>query len=578
MDNKDYRMMMQTVELTIKLPAESNLPNLMTKMTANENEKILKIGYDCFKMMETIEMKIKNDEIYERVKNESEIEKNKIKNEMKREIERQEIMNQIMKEMYDKEKNMMKTQIMELETKIIELRKNNEPEIDRIRGEIEDNIKRENEENKKRMENEKMRMEFEINNLRENILMKEEVIKKVTEFHEYMRKQNETKTSIQLGSEGEKLFENYANLAFRDYNGFKIENKSQQARKGDFHLYFDEFNVLVDSKNYETAVGKKEITKIERDLLENKTTKFAWLISLKTDVNSWNKCPIMYKWVLSEDGPKCIIIINNLCENKNPVDALRNICEITKELDKLTKKNDNLEENAEDLKELKYKLSLKVKSALEKISDLKRMITSISQTVKDMETDLIESLSMLTDELTKNDKEKENYMKEWWDNNICIDEENPDVKITSSTLWIKFRQTNKEFINEYEITSEIFKNFIKTIIPYEKYTERNKYGGSIELTGYMIKQQNVIQATTTITTTTMNDDREEEKEDNEDNKIIDYYKNTQIGVMEIASNFHMETYRVVSLLVKNKVIKKRNDARGYNEYKESAEYKSKISK
>jgi hypothetical protein len=180
-----------------------------------------------------------------------------------------------------------------------------------------------------------------------------------------------------------------------------------------------------------------------------------------------------------------------------------------------------------------------------------------------METDLMDSLSMLTDEITKTDKEKDDYMKEWWDNNMHIDSENPESKITSSAIWIKFRQTNKDFINDYEITPDIFKNFIKTIIPYEKYTEKNKYGGTIELTGYGINQQR--------------EHKETKKIDNED-RIIESYNNTRMGVMEIAKKFDIETYKVVSLLVKNKVIKTRGDARGYDIYKESSEYKSKIVK
>jgi hypothetical protein len=75
---------------------------------------------------------------------------------------------------------------------------------------------------------------------------------------------NVTKSSCALGDDGENIFE-YLSDTFKDFNGYKIENKSKQGHKGDFHLFFEEFNVLVDSKNYSGTVQKKEVNKIETD-------------------------------------------------------------------------------------------------------------------------------------------------------------------------------------------------------------------------------------------------------------------------------------------------------------------------
>ena len=68
---------------------------------------------------------------------------------------------------------------------------------------------------------------------------------------------------------------------------FKIENKAKQSHKGDFHLFFKDFNVLVDSKNYTTSISKKEIVKIESDLNTNSNMNFAWLVSLNSNILTW---------------------------------------------------------------------------------------------------------------------------------------------------------------------------------------------------------------------------------------------------------------------------------------------------
>jgi len=63
-----------------------------------------------------------------------------------------------------------------------------------------------------------------------------------------------------------------------------------------------------------------------------------------------------------------------------------------------------------------------------------------------------------------------------------------------------------------------------------------------------------------------------------DKKIIEDYNNTKNDITKIAKNNTVEIYQVVSLLVKYKIISKRNEARGYDKYKETEEYKQKLEK
>jgi hypothetical protein len=61
-----------------------------------------------------------------------------------------------------------------------------------------------------------------------------------------------------------------------------------------------------------------------------------------------------------------------------------------------------------------------------------------------------------------------------------------------------------------------------------------------------------------------------------DKEILDYYTATDHDIMKISKDKNVMVWQVVSVLVNNKIISKRTDARGYEIYKETEEYKSKI--
>ena len=61
-----------------------------------------------------------------------------------------------------------------------------------------------------------------------------------------------------------------------------------------------------------------------------------------------------------------------------------------------------------------------------------------------------------------------------------------------------------------------------------------------------------------------------------DNKILEEYNDQTNNIMTISSKNNIEVYKVVSLLIRYKIIEKRDNARGYDIYKTMEEYTSKI--
>jgi len=291
---------------------------------------------------------------------------------------------------------------------------------------------------------------------------------------------NTGKTSIAIGDDGEKIFENLAET-FRDFSGYKIENKAKQGHKGDFHLFFEDFNVLIDSKNYSGSVQKKEVIKIESDLMINDNMKFAWMVSLNSSICDYNRFPITSKWITTDAGVKCILFINNLLEHKEPTNILRQAWCICNEFNRMTKSIDKEDGELQEYREKELKQKKQICNLQERTNEIRRSINTSFNILKHMENDLIEMLSevsteVVNDKLVLNDK-----INGWWDSNIVY--LNDDSKLTSTEIWNKFKRENKEYIQDNKLTIEQFKEKITNIANSSNYIEKKK-GGTIEFIGY----------------------------------------------------------------------------------------------
>ena len=176
----------------------------------------------------------------------------------------------------------------------------------------------------------------------------------------------------------------------------------------------------------------------------------------------------------------------------------------------------------------------------------------------------------------------------WWDLNIELT--NEDVKIVSTDLWTKFKQDNKSLFNELEITIDKFKQYIKTKVSMSNIILKNKNANSaFEIKGikWNLKTEKLVPEKLDILlvdtevkpekkkTNTKSKNTEVYFSEEIDKKILEDYNNTKNDITKIANINKVEIYQVVSLLVKYKIISKRNEARGYDKYKETDEYKNK---
>jgi len=503
-----------------------------------------------------------------KISEEYEIKINKLENEINNEKQLAIRLNERMATIYEEKIDKLNQKIKEISNEIFE--KNKEPE--KIINEEMEKIKNKyNElfEEKKRELEYKFNSDIEKMNYKNNLLLEEkekikykcnslleekdkQIISLRETFENAMTMLNPNSTVLK-GIKGELVtFYDLANT-FKDFNEFRIQDKHKEKGSGDFHLHFENFDVLVDAKNYKDVVDKKQKDKIRNDLLRNEHINIAWLISLNTNIVGHDRLPIMYEFINTR---QCIIYVNNLLVDDMPDKLLRMTWLLSCELyDKIKL---STMEDGEELLELKnkyYKLFEKVKHIKSIIRELNTTIGLFKKQVDLLDIQIIHILEMDSNESMEN-----NYpiIDEWWNMNIEYTED--DCQLISTSLWNLFKQYNKTLMKNNSITSDDFKKYIMTKLSSDYYTMKSK-SSSIIINNHKLK----INVQTNVN-----------NNDEIDNKIIFDYQNTTYDINQIGLNNKIDVYKVISILMNHKIISKRTDARGYDTYKKSEHYQNKM--
>ena len=549
-------MSVKVVQITI--PNDRNVPDILSTFSPEENYLMLKIGCDTLSEGRKAVTNLTNAEVY-----------NKIENDFKKEI--QSLDNEIELEkltslkMQEKITKMYETQIEQLNKK-----------LDNAMGQI-----------KTYEKDMSASLQEEVNKVKEKYdLMyreKEKQVERMTDNYEKtMIHLQATKSSTVKGTEGEKKFENYAEV-FIDFKGFEIIDKHKQSGQGDFHLHFEEFDILVDAKNYKNKVPNEQREKIKKDLQKNEHLQFGWLVSLNTSIEKYDKAPIMYEWINTR---QCLVYINNLCSFEDPKKILRIVWFTCKELYNMTKEVDYEHEELSELKDDKFRMLDKIRNLRKNIREINTSINSTKNLIQVMDDELRGMLENETNEIVMSNI---SLFDDWWVTNIEIVSD--DAKVTSTDLWTRFKQDNKCVLNEMNITGDKFKQYLKSKVSSSAILLRSKNANSaFDIKGIKLKEINY--DTNTIEEK-INVELNEEVLKNKkiikkktpelyfsqemDAKLLnEYYSNKDI--MEISEINNVKPWQVVSLLMRYKIIKKRDEAQGYDKYKETEEYKQKMEK
>ena len=435
-------MSVKIVQITI--PSDRNVPDIINLFSPEENYLMIKIGSDTLREGRKAVTNLTSDNVY-----------SKIESDFKKEIES-----------LDNEIELEKQSSLKMQEKISKMY---ESQIEQLNKKLENSISQ----IKSYEQGTSSSLYEEINKVKEKYdLMyreKEKQVERMTDVYEKMLVQQSSKSTSHKGSEGEKQFEDYANT-FIDFKGFKIIDKHTQGGEGDFHLHFDEFDVLADAKNYKKKVPVDQREKIKKDLLKNEHIHFGWLVSLNTSIDKFDRAPIMYEWI---NTTQCLVYINNLTSFEDPAKILRIVWFTCKELKKMTQDVNFDEEELVKLKEQRFTFMDKIKSLRKNIREINTSINSTKNLIQLMDEQLKEILDSETSHMIESNF---SLFDEWWKINVEVT--NDETVVSSTDLWFKFRQENKDIIKEFEITPEKFKQFIKSKVPISSITIKSKNDNS----------------------------------------------------------------------------------------------------
>ena len=172
---------------------------------------------------------------------------------------------------------------------------------------------------------------------------------------------------------------------------------------------------------------------------------------------------------------------------------------------------------------------------------------------------------------------------DWWEENIDVNNECTEL---STDLWLRFRQDKKELIKEMDIKVDKFKQFIKTKVPNSSLIIKSKNANSaFEIKGIKLKEIEIyVEEKIDVEFVEEMEVKKKKKNskskfyfnENIDNKILLDYEDIEKDIMMISEIHKIRPWQVVSVLMKHNVISKRGESRGYDKYKETDEYKSKL--
>ena len=536
--------------LQISILNNKIIPNIISTFTPEENYTMLQIGSNAILEARKSVISLSNKKISEEYK----IKINELENEINNEKQLAIRLNERITTIYEEKINKLNQKIKEMSNEIFE--KNEEPEqiinkeIEKIKNKYEILF----EEKKKELEykfnvdtqqikykNELLIEEKEKINYKCNSLL-EEKDKQIISLRDtfdraILQLNNSSSSTVAKGKKGESTFHDLAST-FKDFNEFRIQDKHSEAGSGDFHLHFENFDVLVDAKNYKDAVNKTQKDKIRKDLIRNEHINIAWLVSLNTRIIGHDRLPIMYEFINTR---QCIIYVNNLMGDEIPDKLLRMTWLVSCEVyDKIQLSNmENIDEDELNILKNKYY------NLFDKIKNIKSIIRELNTTIgifkKQVESLNFEVLRML--EMETNTTMETNYpmIDEWWNLNIEYTDEN--VQLISTNLWNIFKQNNKSSMKNNEITSDDFKKYITNKLSSDNYTMKSK-NSSIIINNYKLKNES---SEPILKQKSIKNVHNESKEI--DNKITHDYQNTSD---DINNNLREKSDRGYEMCKKNK--------------------------
>ena len=273
--------------------------------------------------------------------------------------------------------------------------------------------------------------------------------------------------NVSLGDKGENIFEEYALKTFRDFDDFNLENVSTKYYKGDFHLHFKRFSIMVDTKYYSNGIDKTQRDKIKRDMQQNQHIKFGWIVSLDTSIQKYNKAPFQFEWTTDN---RCICYINQFLKQDDPCEIMRALwfsCNLIFDvaMDNETEQNEirHLKKNEQRIKEIVDKLLKLTKERDLTLAQFKENFEMTDKCIREI----------LNTEINNVFEEHHTVVYKWWENRIAVSE---GKQLTMNKIYREFKKDEDNIISE-----DYFKTIVYGFVEEKDIIKPKTKNGKVEV-------------------------------------------------------------------------------------------------
>ncbi len=239
-------------------------------------------------------------------------------------------------------------------------------------------------------------------------------------------------------------------------------------------MSFEDFEVLVDVKHYRGPVPAEQCAKLRADLARHPDIPFAWLVSLTSNVDAWDRAPLMFEWISST---QCVVYVNRLALRAHPDEWLRAAWFSCRELAKL------LAPETDPCSEMAF-LRDRHAAAVNLCRSLRKQVSELLHTTQRaaqaIDAQLVDALTAHTGALAQSHAA---VLATWWASAVEHTESETDV-LSTTELWAKFRvsalstsaTTNDDGANDDRppITVAHFRRFVRAHVPAASLRARSK--------------------------------------------------------------------------------------------------------
>lgn len=300
-----------------------------------------------------------------------------------------------------------------------------------------------------------------------------DVLERSSQLLESVVAKTATKTSSEIGAIGEQCFLDVAKATFCDFDGFDIEDVHNQPHRGDFLLSIRGLTIMVDTKYYKRNVDNPQIDKIKSDLLRNPGIRFAWLVSLYSDIDRRDKASFMFEWVTDT---QCVVHVNRLMLVENREAMLKSVFYVCQDYDKQISSRDTGTDELVAIKNSYFKVADRVGEMRKRMRELKSVIVSTRSLYDQLEKDL---LNLMNDE--SNDTSVKHYgAVSGWVAERMVKQSSSVLK--STAIWLMFKKENSNLIHDLSVSK--FKEILVAIVGNECIVMPKGKVGTFDVTGF----------------------------------------------------------------------------------------------